>query len=617
MCEEKDERPARLRGALPLLMAALTFVYIYFFQYYEKIPNPNEQTRAYLTIALVERGTIAIDDEIKRFGDTIDKAWFGGRTLCDKAPGLSFLGVPVYAGLKAMAKVVKHDLKFAEIIKVLRVFSVTLPALLLLLLIYRGLGMVEPDDRVRLPLLAAYALGTTAHTYSVLLFSHQVAAGLTAAAFFLAMSVARTSGARMSNVQCPMSNTDSRLTTDDSATPPAPSIQHPASALADSHWQLATGNWPLVSLAAGLCAGFAVVCEYPLIIAAAIIAGYVVFTSWRRPLVLVSFALGALVPAAALLAYNKAAFGGYFELGYAHIANPFFAQFHKDGALGVSTPKLAAFGGSFFSASRGYFPFQPWLFLAFPGIYYLFRQRNLRAEGIAVVAAAIGYAYFISSFSYWQAGGTVSQRHLTALTPFLLVPLAVFAREIRAEGMGPLRYVYAAAGLFSILVITFCTVPFPFFSTAYPNPLFDLAFRLWNMGLVPHSVGEAMGIPGLWAAVPFLLVITLVAAFFLRESFGSVQSEWRRRAGVLASVAIVFLVLAAYSLVERDRNLEGKRNDMWGIVGNYEPREGICDLATKRDDKGAYLRSPDDLTRSCHALLGHTADALDEFRKQK
>ena len=102
---------------------------------------------------------------------------FRGRTLCDKAPGLSFLGAPVYALHRGVARLVGHALTFPEVLKVLRVFSVALPSLLLLLLIYWGLGLIDADDRVRLPILAAYALGTTVHTYSVLLFSHALAAG--------------------------------------------------------------------------------------------------------------------------------------------------------------------------------------------------------------------------------------------------------------------------------------------------------------------------------------------------------------------------------------------------------------------------------------------------------
>ena len=469
---------------------------------------------------------------------------------------------------RAAARLFKHELKFPEILKALRVCSVALPALLLLLLIYWGLGLVDPDDRVRLPILAVYALGTTAHTYSVLLFSHQVAAGLAAGAFFLLASVRRGGPA----------------------------------------WH---------AHAAGLLSGYAVLSEYPLLIAALILTAYVVATARRRPAAIALFALGALVPAGLLLLYNKAAFGGYLQLGYAHIANPHFAQFHKEGALGVSTPNLAAFAGSFFSSSRGYFPFQPWLLLAFPGLYLLMKRRELRAEGIAVIAALIGYTYFISSFSYWQAGGTVSQRHLTALTPFLLPPIAVFARSLKSPDAAPLRVLYATAGLFSIAVVTACTVPFPFFSTQYPNPLYELALRLWRLGLVPYSVGRTVGLPGLWAALPYALAVAAVAAFFLRHAVAQAASAWGRRAELLAAVALVAAVLGAYSLVERDRNLEGKVNDLWGIVVNYEPRDGICDLETRRTDAGGYAHAPTDRTAACEALLGRTGEALDVFRGRR
>ncbi|MFA6034195.1 MAG: hypothetical protein WC889_14950 [Myxococcota bacterium] len=531
------------------VFAALAFIYVYFFQHYERIPNPNEQTRLYLTVAISERAEIGIDREIARFGDTLDVAEYGGRRLCDKAPGLSFIGVPFYKAYRAASRLFGHEPAFYEILKLLRVTSVALPSLLLIMLLFWGLSMVEPDERVRLAVIIVFALGTTAHTYSVLLFSHQVAGAMGAAAFVLAMKLRRGGSIWLA--------------------PPA-----------------------------GFLAGYAVLSEYPLLITAAITGIYLLATTWRRHGAIVLFVLGAAVPAAILLAYNKAAFGGWFSLGYGHIANQYYAQFHQQGALGVTTPKLDAFVGSFFSSSRGYFPFQPWLVLAFPGLWLLYGRRGLRAEAVAVTAAIIGFAYFISSFSYWQGGGTVSQRHLTALTPWLLIPITAFTAHAIRSRSAACQWLCAALGLFSIFAITASTVPFPFFSTQYPNPLYELALRLWRLGLIPYSIGRNAGLPGMWAAVPYLLAVAALGVAYLRytvpqqEGFGS----WRRRFVSLMAIASVCLAVAAYSHVARYNNIEGKTHDLWGIIGNYEPRDADCS-----DSR-------------CLAIFGRTAEALEAYR---
>jgi hypothetical protein len=436
--------------------------------------------------------------------------------------------------------------------------------------------------------MAVYLFGTTVHTYSVLLFSHAVAAGMGASAFFLAMKVKR-------------------------------------------------GGAAWLAFPSGLFAGYAVLTEYPLLIAAAITSVYVLLSSWKRPGVLALFAIGALGPAALMMLYNKAAFCGYFSVGYAHIGNQYFAQFHRDGALGVTTPKAEAFFGSFFSSSRGYFPFQPWLLLAFPGLYAMWTmgRRNkigdpgqppesegqprgvaptsenaftFRVEAVAVTAAVLGFGYFISSFSYWQAGGTVSQRHLTALTPWLAMPItALVASELRSGGR-ICGFLLAAAGLFSIFVITACTVPFPFFSTQYPNPLFELALRLWRYGMIPYSIGRNAGLQGISAALPYLLVIACCAAFFLGTALHGSGGGGSKNARFLvpAAAALAAISLGLYSLSGRDNNLEGKRNDLWGIVVNYEPREGFCDAAPGREDA---------VDPVCRAFTGNSADALEVFRR--
>ena len=53
--------------------------------------SPNELVRVYLTRALVDEGTVAIDTPVRTFGPLADLARRDGVTYSDKAPGLSLL----------------------------------------------------------------------------------------------------------------------------------------------------------------------------------------------------------------------------------------------------------------------------------------------------------------------------------------------------------------------------------------------------------------------------------------------------------------------------------------------------------------------------------------------
>ena len=56
--------------------------------------NPNNATRMYAGMALVERGDARIDQYQAL---TIDKAEFGGHFYMDKAPGMTLLSLPAMA----------------------------------------------------------------------------------------------------------------------------------------------------------------------------------------------------------------------------------------------------------------------------------------------------------------------------------------------------------------------------------------------------------------------------------------------------------------------------------------------------------------------------------------
>ena len=76
---------------------AVAFLYLCTSPYHRGLNNPNEMVRVYMTKALVDDGTPAIDSVIRQWGGVDDKAIRDGKLYSSKAPLQSLTGVPVYA----------------------------------------------------------------------------------------------------------------------------------------------------------------------------------------------------------------------------------------------------------------------------------------------------------------------------------------------------------------------------------------------------------------------------------------------------------------------------------------------------------------------------------------
>src|SRR5262245_21649246 len=63
--------------------------------YFERLNNPNENVRVWATRAIVEHHTLNIDAVVAEWGYVNDKAKNDRHVYSGKAPGASFLGVPV------------------------------------------------------------------------------------------------------------------------------------------------------------------------------------------------------------------------------------------------------------------------------------------------------------------------------------------------------------------------------------------------------------------------------------------------------------------------------------------------------------------------------------------
>lgn len=392
----RTERSGRalLRRPEAALVALAFTAYAYFFQG----GGWNAAVRFDLVRAIVEQGTVRIDGYETNTGDL---AYRNGHYYCDKAPGLSFAAVPVYAAVYPLAGEGRiRGLFVSRAAWLATIVTVAVPsaaAVAMLYLLGEVLGL-RPAWRAAVAL--AYAFGTLAFPYSTLFYGHQLAASLLIVSFGLLMR-ARGRG-----------------------TPPS------------------TARLIVV----GALLGAAISVEYPAALAVGAIVLYaaVFVRPWPR---LGWIAAGAVLPLAGLAAYHAIAFGSPLTLPYSFSTD----SPRRQGAFfGFSRPSARVLYAVLFSPYRGLFYSAPWLLLAVPGAVRLWRTGRLRAEATVCAAVTLLYVLLNAGLNDWHGGWGSGPRHLVPTLPFLtLLAAGIVAGRTpsRAERAGYAALVGVSAGL--------------------------------------------------------------------------------------------------------------------------------------------------------------------------
>jgi hypothetical protein len=470
-------------------IAAIVAAYFYVVPYFPHV-GANELPRVDLVKSIVEDHTLTIEKNLRRYGPTPDRAEWGGHSYSNKAPGSSFVVVPFYAAVHAVA----GEQSFAFVTWLSRVVSGVVPSLLFLWLLWGFLERFAPEPEIRRLVLVAYAFGSMALTYSLLFYSHQLSAVCVGSAWIFATDVADRK----------------------------------------------RGLWALA--AAGALAGAAPLVDYEAAFAVPPIAVYVLAKMWRtwprRELVrAVAIATAAAaVPIAILLLYHYTCFGSPFRTSYA--ASTDYAADHAHGLLGMTYPHAEAFWGAFFAPDNGLVPLDPWLLLAIPGGVYLWR-RGLRAEASLAAAVALVFVYFISSIAFWRAGWEVGPRYLTAMLPFLL-PLV--ATTLAAWREKPLRAGLAGAAIgVGVVVYAVSAATLPSWPAIYRDPLYEVSFRVLVNGLAAPTLGSGLGLSRIVAIAPWLVLVVYTTAWAILRAYGA-------RALAIA-VVVALAIVGAFALV--------------------------------------------------------------------
>jgi hypothetical protein len=463
--------------------------------------------------------------------ETKDKSWHDRHFYSVKAPGLALVATPAYkaltgvGGTEASAEVARtardggatrwaregtskglysDDPRRAEQVRTtieestamvwaLGLVAVVLPAFLLLLLVRHVVERIEPGYGT----VAAVALGagTLILPFATQFFSHVLSAMLAFAAFTVL-------------------------------------------------WRERAGPERLLLVTAGgALAGFAIVTEYPLALAAVVLGLYAMRRSLKRA---AAYAAGAAAGIAPLVAYNVWAFGSPAHSSYTGAVAIQGDTGHdvvglNDGGLfGIDLPDFQIALDLLF-ANKGLLTLAPVLGLGLVGLVLLHR-RGHRAE--AYVIGSLFLVYLTYNSGYWLpfGGGSPGPRFLIPVLPFLAVPLALAWRRWPATALA-----LAAA---SVVLMATATATLPLIGND------DIGYwgHIVELETFEHTVASAAGLDNGWLALAPFLAALLGAAVLAARATGPV--EWRSRERLVAAGAVLLWAVLAVALPEyRGRDL--------------------------------------------------------------
>jgi hypothetical protein len=235
----------------------------------------------------------------------------------------------------------------------------------------------------------------------------------------------------------------------------------------------------------GLWLGMAVLTEY-LAVVTFVTAVLFVLTANDRTTRLRRLAIGATLPLAVLLLYQRFLFGGFFTTA-SSMSNPVFLEPGKIAGL-FSVPEPGRLVRLLFGRERGMLWQMPVLFASVPGIVAWYRsgRRGFLAFALANICL---YALAITAMGGYQGGRTTSMRYMIVALPFfcMLMP------DIDAVGYRRVFLVLFAVSAANCFVLAAT-------STMYDSefPLSEFAYRdFWQGNVAFNPVLAGFGVRGI------------------------------------------------------------------------------------------------------------------------
>jgi PA14 domain len=337
----------------------------------------------------------------------------------------------------------------------------------------------------------------------------------------------------------------------------------------------------LRSFAAGLCAGLAVLNDYPTLLVAAAIGFYALYRlpDWRA---VVAFSSGAAIIAVLMIAYNWLAFGAPLFFSYEAFKLPGNTQFPEQarGFVGLTYPKVRILWDILADPQRGLFFCNPVLLMAIPATGYFFRIGKWRAEWAVTVFSFSALILFNASYGEsivsWGGGTATGPRQIVAAIPFMVLALAFLPKAC--------DWLLGGLAVLSVFIMLAATATNPHFPYEYENPVRDFAMQQFLRGdfasnrdayfgggmIMPDSVafnlGKFVGLPGpiqLWP----LGIFWVIGAVELTNALRLWKRPEDETAGTIAIAVAISAVFIAPSIgaLQRPLGLRARH----GLLGRY------------------------------------------------
>jgi len=378
-----------------LIFIVLVISYGYFFR---KI-DWNSGTRLDLVWSIVEHHSLSIDAYHENTGD---KALYKGHFYTDKAPGISFLGVPFYFVASKILKFCNSPSALVDYIFKIYIptfFVVILPSAISGVIFYRLANLFLNSIGLSILGSMSYSLGTIVFFYSNMFYAHYVAGFLFFTAFYILIKSANIKEIDKSKI-----------------------------------------------LLSGSLLGLAILCEYPMVVFAVFIFIYlsIVTKSIKK---LIYLALPVCFAIIILCIYHYACFDNSLKTGYNYEYSHYFAKYHAQGISGIKLPKLSRIIKLTFGLKRGIFMMHPFLLFAFPGAYFGLKSKKKR-EFLFFIIISAAVILFYSSFKFF------AERFLITAIPFLCILAIYGVAKLKSKILTSIFIVLVALSAVSMLLVT-------------------------------------------------------------------------------------------------------------------------------------------------------------------
>ena len=464
--------PSKLRAVW--LSLGVFFLLIYGWTFIA-ISAPNERSRIYLSVALIDHHTLSIDPSIARFGPIMDIARHRGVHYSDKAPGSGMIGALVYGAVRVWSE--PEDWTIEDLLELMRTWVMVPLGLAGFWVMRRVLYLLGvPDDQAWMGSLA-WVCGSAAFYYSTAFYGHQIVAVCLLLGLWQVLE-AEQGGRR------------------------------PA-------WRF---------FAAGLAAGLAGLTEYQAGVPCVMLAAFACAGPKRSWATGAAFVAGALPLLYIFFAYHQAAFGGPLELSYHHLVVSHLASLHTEGVGGVGWPQVGRWVPLMWSQHRGLIATSPIFALTPLGAWWLWQARRRRL-GALVGGVGVFYVGLAMGTRAWEGGWSFGPRLLVPAMAWMMVGVGWGVWRVSQKSPWAFGLCKGAiAG--GLLLHQGMHLYLSEFDPTVENPVVDMLWPALSAGLVAPNLGQKwLGLAPMESIWP-PVVVTLALMVWV-GSVGVARRPWR------------------------------------------------------------------------------------------